>query len=70
MSQAESRPSLEQDLEAEMQASVARMLAKERAAGGTGRATALALQQHKGDWRQAEVQLERMLAHGPLPVEL
>jgi hypothetical protein len=59
-----------QEVETEMQASVARMLARERAAGGTGRATALAIQQHRGDWRKAEAQLERMLARGPLPVEL
>jgi hypothetical protein len=59
-----------QEVETEMQASVARMLARERQAGGTGRATALAIQQHRGDWRRAEVQLERVIARGPLPVEL
>ncbi len=59
-----------QEVETEMQASISRMLARERQAGGTGRATALAIRQHRGDWRKAEVQLERMLARGPLPVEL
>jgi hypothetical protein len=53
-----------QEVETEMQASVTRMLARERQAGGTGRATALAIQRNRGDWRMAERQLESLIAHG------
>jgi hypothetical protein len=66
MSQAESRPSLEQDLEAEMRASVSRSLAKEKALGGSGAVTALLLQKHHGDWREVERLMGLMVRRGRL----
>lgn len=61
---------IERQVHDEMQVALAQMLRRERRAGGTGRATALALRRHAGDWRKAAAELDELLARGPPSVEL
>jgi hypothetical protein len=55
-----------QELEAQMRASVARSLTKERELGGSGLVTAQLLKQHRGDWREVERLVALMAKSGRL----